>query len=69
MEDMEALAIVIRTNCAVYRGEYMFFGSIRGSEHSGTHTSTSNSNQNQIWCENIGEYMVLGSIVGSDYCI
>ena len=25
------------------------------------------SNQDLIWCVNIGEYMVVGSIVGSDY--
>ena len=25
------------------------------------------SNQNRVWCVNIGEYLVFGSIVGSDY--
>ena len=26
-----------------------------------------NSNQDLIWCVNMGEYMVFGSIAGSDY--
>ena len=27
------------------------------------------SNDNQIWCVNLGEYMYLGSVAGSDYDI
>ena len=31
--------------------------------------TAAHSNQNQIWCVNIGEHMFFGSIVGSDYYI